>query len=443
MSRFVDFEARVATRSLRIAMVGLGYVGLPAACAFARAGFRVTGLELRADRVATIMRGVVPFEGDEPGLDALLAEVVKNGTFVATTDAAKLGEVDVILVAVETPVEATDHRPRYVALEAAVRSIAAHAATGALVIIESTIAPGTLRGRVRAWLEERGRHRVGETLSLGHCPERVMPGKLLQNLRTMSRVCGGEDVETANAMVTLYRAVVEADLDAASSVAAELTKTGENAFRDVNIAFANELARICEAAGADFLEVRRLINKSPGRNVLMAGTGVGGHCIPKDPWLLAAAAPIDAPLELVPAARRSNDAMPRHLASLVLDGLRGLAIDGAPRVLVLGHAYLEDSDDERNSPSEALAAALVALGCEVRVHDPHVPRFQGELRALANDVDAIVIAVAHRAYRSIDWSALAPGLRHRVIVDGRFVIDPDALRSLGYTVRALGRGPHR
>ncbi|MBX7194412.1 MAG: nucleotide sugar dehydrogenase [Sandaracinaceae bacterium] len=342
-ARLEGFEARVADRSLRVCVVGLGYVGLPVAVTFASAGFRVVGLERDEPRAHAIARGECPIGGDEPGLAPLLVEQVLQDRLTATTDARLLHEADVVIVCVETPVEADHHRPAYRALEAATRTIGGLAREGALVIVESTLSPGTMERRVRHWLEEAGK-KVGVTLAMGHCPERVMPGRLLANLRTMSRVCGGDTPRTAAAMRALYATIVQAELDEASCVVAELTKTAENTYRDVNIAFANELARVCEAVGADFLEVRSLVNKSPGRNVLVAGLGVGGHCIPKDPWLFAAAmherASPEHALSLVPAARAANEQMPLHVSELVEEALAAQkrALAGAC-VAVLGYAY--------------------------------------------------------------------------------------------------------
>lgn len=439
----LDFEARVEARSLRLAVVGLGYVGLPVAATFATAGFSVTGVERDAARAAAVARGECPIGGDEPGLAARIATCVASGTLTATDDARRLREADVVLVCVETPVEADHHRPAYRALESAARSVGTFAREGALVIVESTLSPGTMERRVRGWLEEGGK-RVGESLAMGHCPERVMPGRLLANLRAMSRVCGGDSPDTARKMKALYRTIVEAELDEASCVVAELTKTAENAYRDVNIAFANELARVCEEAGADFLEVRGLVNKSPGRNVLLAGLGVGGHCIPKDPWLLAAAVHEGDPLVLIPAARAVNDDMPLHVSGLVEDALGALGKGiASARVAVLGYAYLEESDDERNSPSEALVTALSACGAEVRVHDPFVARFAGELTEVVRDVDAVVIAVAHRAYKEMDLAQIRSLVRTPALVDARFVISPELARSHGFSFRGVGRGAGR
>lgn len=435
-----DFEARVADRSLRLVVVGLGYVGLPVAATFASAGFRVTGVEKNEERASTIARGECPIAGDEPGLAGLIEREVAGARLTATDNPSVIGGADVVLVCVDTPV-GSNHRPEYRALRAALSDIAPRVREGALVIIESTISPGTMERVVKPVLEAESRRTVGETLFIGHCPERVMPGRLLANLRAMSRVCGGDSPSTSRKMKALYRTIVEAELDEAACVVAELTKTAENSYRDVNIAFANELARVCEQAGADFLEVRSLVNKSPGRNVLLAGLGVGGHCIPKDPWLLAAAMDEEAPLALVPAARGVNDAMPLHVSGLVEEALHELGKDLAgSRVAVLGFAYLAESDDERNSPSEALVTALSACGAEVRVHDPFVARFAGSIDDAVRDVDAIVIAVAHGAYTSLDWARVRSLVRTAALIDARFVIEPAAARAAGFTFRGVGRG---
>lgn len=437
MSELEAWQSRIHARDVRIAVIGLGYVGLPVAVTFANAGFRVVGIERIEARAAMVRGGQNPIEGDEPGLADALRRVVSSGHLDASSDIARIAEVDVVIVCVETPVEAHDHRPRYAALEGAVRGAAAQLREGALFIVESTLAPGTMEGSVRAWLASSSKLEVGKTLGMGHCPERVMPGRLLQNLRTMSRVCGGDSPATSERMRALYATIVEAELDAASCVVAELTKTAENTFRDVNIAFANELAKVCEAAGADFLEVRGLVNKSPGRNVLIAGAGVGGHCIPKDPWLFASGLPSGA-LSLVPAARHVNDGMPLHLLALTREALAARGKDLATStVLVLGFSYLEESDDERNTPSETLIEALRALGTNVRIHDPFVHRFAGPIDV--QGVDAIILAVAHRAYKELDWAALKAQMNTPVLIDGRFVVEPQLMRDLGFEFRGIGR----
>jgi UDP-N-acetyl-D-mannosaminuronic acid dehydrogenase len=270
-----------------------------------------------------------------------------------------------------------------------------------------------------------------------------MPGKLLKNLRELSRVCGGSTPETSETMVALYRTVVDGTLNRSDCTTAELVKTAENTYRDVNIAFANELGLICEAVGADFRRVRELVNESPHRDVHLAGAGVGGHCIPKDPWLLVHGIEDFEP-KLIAAARARNDSMPLHMARLVEDALEevGTGIYGAT-LAILGFAYLENSDDTRNSPSEALIAHLVDWGAKVLVHDPWVPPHNGELWATIAGADAAIIMVAHEAYRDLDLLRLKAVLKTPVLVDGRHVVETDAAQAAGFTFRGVGRGKQR
>jgi UDP-N-acetyl-D-mannosaminuronic acid dehydrogenase len=310
-----------------------------------------------------------------------------------------------------------------------------------MVIVESTIAPGTIHNVVRPLLEEGTGRRAGEGFYLGACPERVMPGRLLANLRQMSRVCGGGTPETAEVMVTLYRHVVEGELDRADPLTAELVKTTENAYRDVQIAFANEVALICEAVGGDVWRVRQLVNKVPARQMHLPGAGVGGHCIPKDPWLLAYGAEGKAPVRLIPQARRVNDGMPLHLAERVLLALRARGVPPpTARVAVMGYAYLENSDDTRNSPTQALVEALHHEGVTVAIHDPWVPPHQGDIAAATAGADALVFMVAHQAYRHLDLGQLKAAMRGDLLIDGRHLFDRDHAEAAGFDYYCIGQG---
>ena len=410
---------KIIDKSAKMAVIGLGYVGLPVACLFADAGFDVVGVDIKTERVAKINRGVSPIEGKEPGLTDLLHKVIVSQRLSATTDYQVLADREIVLISVETPVD-SEHKPLYVALKRVLKTLGSVLHQGTLVIVESTIAPGTMAHIVQPLLAKSSAKQLNAGFYLGHCPERVMPGKLLANLQTVSRVCGGATPETAETMAMLYQHIVQADLDLADCVTAELVKTTENAYRDVNIAFANEVALICEAVGGDVWKVRDLVNKSPGRKMLYPGAGVGGHCITKDPWLLAYEAWGQVPIRLIPAARAVNEGMPLHILKLLTQGLSEVdkKLEGA-RVLVLGYAYLENSDDTRNSPSEVLVTALQAGGAEVAVHDPFVPGYQGDVYALAAGCDAVVVMVKHDAYRALDLARLRALLQHPILVDGR------------------------
>jgi UDP-N-acetyl-D-mannosaminuronic acid dehydrogenase len=413
---------RIGSRQAVIGVVGLGVVGLTVATALAGVGFRVLGVDINAGLVASLAGGQ---------------------HLVATTDFGPLAAADVVLIAVDTPVEA-DHRPDHASLGAACEEVGRVMKEGVLVVVESTVAPGTCADVVAPALAKASGRTLGAGFFLGHCPERVMPGRLLENLRELPRACGGASPETSEAMVALYGTIVRGRLDRCDLVTAELVKTAENAYRDVTIAFANELASLCEAAGADFPRVRELVNLSPGRAVPWAGAGVGGACIPKDPWLLVhagAARPGSAEPRLIPAARAVNDAMPLHVARLAQEALleADVTLRGA-RIAILGYSYLENQADTRGSPSRVLAEELVRSGAHVAIHDPLAAGCAKDLDATAAGASALVVMVAHDAYRRLDLPRLAALMATRVLVDGRFVVEPAAARAAGFVFRGVGRG---
>jgi len=463
----------VENKTARIVVLGLGYVGLPVACLFARAGFPVVGIRRNPEKVEQINRGICPIEGKEPGLAELLAEVVASGRLRASTDYAACREADVVLIAVETPVNEVTRKPEYQALRSALTSLGAHLQPDTLVIVESTLAPGTMQRLVAPLLEEASglqahttrhsslvTHHSSRNLQsaicnlqsffLVHCPERVMPGKLLANIENCHRVVGGMTPQAAEAAVALYRHIVHADLDVADCLTAELVKTAENAYRDVQIAFANEVALLCEDLNADVWRVREMVNKSPYRDMHLPGAGVGGHCIPKDPWLLIANASDDFEPRLIPAARAINDEMPQHVADLVAEVLAeaGRAIRGA-RVAILGYAYIENSDDTRNSPSVSLVARLKEWGAEVVVHDPWVRISESanpgvllvrDVGEAVKGADAIVLMVAHEEYRRLSLTEMRQAVRTPVLVDGRHVFPVEEARRADFIYRGIGIG---
>ncbi|OGO43253.1 MAG: hypothetical protein A2Z04_08785, partial [Chloroflexi bacterium RBG_16_57_9] len=367
--------------------------------------------------------------------------VIGQGRLAATTDYAICREADVILIAVDTPVDPATHRPQYTALRGAVSALGQYLQPGTLVIVESTVAPRTMLDVVAPLLESTSGLSATQEVYLVHCPERVMPGRLLANLKNVSRVVGGMTPAAAEMAVILYRHVVQAELDVTDCLTAEIVKTAENAYRDVQIAFANEVALLCETVGADVYSVRTLLNKSPGRHMLMPGAGVGGHCLPKDSWLLVSTAGDGFQPRLIPTARNINDSMPLHMVDLVVEGLHeaGCQIAGA-KVAVFGYAYLENSDDTRNSPSEVLIKRLQELGADVRVHDPFVREHDRRLDEVVQGADCVVIMVAHDAYQQADLSEWYSLLKTPVLIDGRHVIAPTSARASGFVYRGIGQG---
>jgi len=436
-----DLATAIQHKQAHIVVIGLGYVGIPVACAFASVGFQVTGIDLIRDKVEKINQGLCPIEGHEPGLAELLAKVVGEGRLTSTTDYSVCRRAEVILIAVETPIDSATHKPLYTALRGALSALGPHLQPGTLVIVESTLAPRTMFDVVAPLQEASSGLSVMQDLHLVHCPERVMPGRLLANLQNVSRVVGGMTPLAAVLAVMLYRHIVHAELDVTDCLTAEIVKTGENAYRDVQIAFANEVALLCETVGADVYQVRTLLNKSPGRHMHMPGAGVGGHCLPKDSWLLVSTAGDGFQPRLIPTARNINDSMPLHMVDLVLEGLHaaGREIAGA-KVAVLGYTYLENSDDTRNSPSEVLIRRLQELGADVRVHDPFVREHDRRLDEVIQGADCVVIMVAHDVYTQVDLSEWYSLLRTPVLVDGRHVFAPISARTSGFVYRGIGQG---
>jgi len=429
----------IRDKQAKIAVIGLGYVGLPVACTFAQAGFQVLGVERDKTKVAQIEEGICPIGGREPGLAELLTKVIRGGKLQVRSDYTGCQETNVALVAVETPVDSVSKKPNYEALRAALAALGPNLRRETLVVIESTIAPQTMQNVVQPLLEETSGLKADKDFYLAYCPERVMPGKLLANLRTCNRVIGGMSAQAAQLARELYRHIVEADLDITDSLAAELVKTTENAYRDVQIAFANEIALLCENVGADVYEVRQLVNKSPYRTMHMPGAGVGGHCTPKDPWLLVHGAEGRREPRLIPTARAINDNMPLHVAELAEDGLAeaGRAVKDA-KVAVLGYAYLENTGDARNSPTIPLVETLEALGARVMIHDPHFAEYDIGLREAVADSDCVIVMVAHDEYPATDLADLREWVATPVLIDGRNVFDKERARELGFIYKGVG-----
>ena len=430
---------------MKLAVVGLGYVGVPVAAAMADAGLDVVGIDIDPSKVVAINAGRSPLKGEEPGLGDLVSRGAASGRLRASGRYAECDDADFVIVAVETPIDDLTHDPQLRALRSALASIGPHLKRGAIVSIESTIAPGTMASVVKPILEKRSGMREGRGFHLVHCPERVTTGKLLNNLYTLDRVLGGQRPAAIRKAVTFYGIIVKGKVHVTDWVTSEISKTAENAYWDVQLAFANELALICEELGADAYRVRELVNTSPFRAVLVPGAGVGGHCIPKDPWLLISRSLHGHPV-LIPAAREVNDFMPTRTAQLVEEGLlaSGRKVKGA-RVTVLGLAYKENTDDVRNSPALAVIKELRRKGAEVRIHDTHVESTRGyevlrDLDAAVRGADAIVVATAHDPYRRLNWTRLGRLVRRKVFVDGRNVADGHRLVRRGWVYRGIGKG---
>ncbi|MBI0582821.1 MAG: nucleotide sugar dehydrogenase [Methanomassiliicoccus sp.] len=427
-----------------VAVVGAGYVGLPVACMFASKGISTLAVDIDTARVDKINRGISPIEGEEPGLADLISTAVNGGSLTATTDYARTSEADAIIVCVDTPIDEGTRQPVLKILRSATRSVAEHMRPGALVSIESTLPPRTMQDVVIPILEEASGMRVGRDFLLVHCPERVMPGRLLRNLSEYDRVLGGYDGASVEAGKELYSIIMGGKLHTADLLHAEISKTLENAYRDVQIAFANEVALACEELGADAFEVRRLVNTCPFRDMHIPGAGVGGHCLPKDSWLFASSLKEFEP-KIITTARETNERMPVHMVELIERGLAEAGRDlSNSKITILGLAFLRDSDDTRHSPALTIIDRLHGRA-ELVVHDPYVAKeYRAPLLRNLNDAvkdsDCMVIVTDHSCYRGLDLERVRSLMRTPVIVDGRNLLSADGCRYAGFVYRGIGKG---
>jgi UDP-N-acetyl-D-mannosaminuronic acid dehydrogenase len=428
----------------KIVVVGLGYVGIPVACTFSKKGFHVTGIDIDEAKIKMINDGICPIVGKEPGLKDLFAEAHSHG-LRATSDFSQCKEAEAILVSVDTPIDERTKIPGFTALRAALASIGENLSKGTLVSIESTIAPGTTSKIVKEILEDKSGLTAGEDFHLAHCPERLKVGRLIHNLVKCNRVIGGVNPESADKARELYSHISEGDLFVTDALTAEVVKTTENAYRDVEIAFANELALICESLGIDVFETRGLVNSSPNRHMHEPGSGVGGHCLPKDSWLLLYGAGMDPEGSLIALARDINDRMPHHLIDLTEEAFQetGQDLHGS-HVAVMGFAFIEDSDDARNTPTLPVIERLRERGTRVTVHDPYVKSFEGiditeDLDAALSEADAAIFVTKHEEYRNLTPDGLKSKMKGRIVVDGRNIYDASQLQAVGMVYKAIGK----
>ena len=391
---------------LNVVVLGLGYIGLPTAAVIARTGARVLGIDVHQSVVDTINSGRVHIE--EVDLDGLVSGVVSRGHLRAST---RIEPADVFVIAVPTPFK-DDRSPDIAYVLEAATSLAAVLKAGDTVILESTSPVGTtekvrdLLARLRPDLRAPGMG-DGADYAVAYCPERVLPGRILVELIDNDRVIGGITPRCARKALTFYRRFVRGACVTTNARAAEMTKLTENAFRDVNIAFANELSLVAETMGVDVWEVIRLANRHPRVNILQPGPGVGGHCIAVDPWFLVAADPANTPL--IRTAREVNDGKTDHVVASAAAMIE--ANPGVP-VACLGLAFKANIDDFRESPALRVATALAdRFGSRVRIVEPYasdLPDALAKTGATLIDIDTaiercplMIVLVDHDVFRSV------------------------------------------
>lgn len=389
----METDKNIIRRTKMINVVGLGYIGLPTALMFAAHGIEVVGTDYNKELVDTLNAGKTTFEED--GLDELFFNAVNAGIKFSN----EYVSTDMYIVAVPTPYDKFSKKIDACYVVSAVKSVMDVCPKGATVVIESTVSPGTIDKFVRPIIEENG-FVIGEDINLVHAPERIIPGNMVYELKHNSRTIGADSREIGEKVKELYSSFCEGEIIVTDIRTAEMTKVVENTFRDINIAFANELAKICRSDNMDVYEIIRIANHHPRVNILSPGPGVGGHCISVDPWFLVGDYPGLA--NIILAARKINDSMPEFVLERIHDIMKENDMKDIGRVGLYGLTYKENVDDMRESPTIQMLESMEKhlSGNLVKVYDPYItkdifPNQYHDLDQFLENVDLVVLMVGH------------------------------------------------
>lgn len=443
-------EGDIKSGKIKILVVGLGQVGLPFALHLARVGASVTGADIDQCRIDLIKQGICPIN---IGLVVEVFNHVRDSNSLQVTSevagAAKNSNIHILCL--PTPLD-KDRLPDFSALVSAASSVASGLKKGDLVILESTVYPGITTKLIRPILEKQSALKAGKDFGLAYCFERIDPGNTEHRIDNTPRIVGAIDEGSAAAAAAVYGLLIKAPVVKVKNCeTAEMVKLTENIYRDVNIAFVNELALLCRKLDIDILEVLDAASTKWNFIPHLPGAGVGGTCIPVNPYyLMECAQEAGLDLKLVRQAREINEAMPHHMVELVTEALArtGKAVRGS-KICLLGLAYKADVDDTRGAPAEEIAGELGRLGAEIICHDPLVTqapagtRFESSLEEAVMNADCIVITSDHSAFSSLNLKDVAR-LAHTplAIVDGRHVLVPREVEALGITYLGVGRNPN-
>ena len=399
---------------MKICIVGQGYIGLPTAALFAKKGCEVLGVDVNNDIVEKLNQGIAHIE--EPGISDAIKNAVEEGHYRASLQPE---EADTFIITVPTPYVKEDLSCDLSFVISACNSILPVLRKGNVVIIESTIAPMSTDEVIKPIFENEG-FTIGEDLFLAHCPERVLPGQIMNELVNNNRIVGGITEECSRKAADVYRTFVKGEIIETEAKTAELSKCMENTFRDVNIALANELAKIGAEIGVNALDVIEMANKHPRVNIHSPGPGVGGHCLAIDPYFIYAKAPETA--KIIKLARDTNNSMPGFVIENTGKILSNLDKE-AEKISVLGVAYKGNTDDARESPAFEIINGLKAAGYEIAIHDPHFdnPDYC-DLAEATTDSSLVLILTDHNEFKDLDYDLLSENMKSKIIFDTKNII---------------------
>ena len=441
------FSSRIEKKDITIGIIGLGYVGLPTAIGFHDADFTVWGVDVSKHTVDMVLQGKNP-TGD-PDVDDIVPQPNTKRWHITTSAAEAVPHCDVILVTVPTPIT-HDLKPDLSYVEAAGRNVFQSIQKGSrtIVVLESTVYPGVTAHTWLPIIKELDLE-IGIDVEIAYCPERFNPGDAAHGVRQVARVIGCTNPEVGKALVSLYSKLTTQDVRYVGKIeVAEAAKVIENVQRDINIALVNELARILPALDVDVEDVLSAAATKWNFHRYTPGVGVGGHCIPVDPYyMIQRAADVGVPAGLITAARAVNRSMPSHVAGVLSDLMWNAGVPaGAAKVLLLGWSYKAEVGDPRETPAEPLAQTLMSKGIEVGAWDPHIESTDYPEGVIviedindAKDYDIAVLVTAHKACVDLDWQSLLENMRTPLLYDGRRVLNLSELETMGWQTHAVGR----
>ena len=413
----------------KISVLGMGYIGLPTACMLANSGYEVLGVDIDEEIINKLNSGKLHIE--EPELEKIFSSAFKNNRLRVSLE---LERSDVFIIAVPTPL---DHRNKadlsYVI--SAANKIKEKIKKGNLVILESTSPPGTTRNIVGKIIANGTGFIAGRDYYLAFCPERVLPGKIVYELENNDRIVGGVDKKSSEAAESIYKTFVKGKIFLTDLETSELVKLAENTYRDINIAFANELSLICKDYGIDIREVIKYANMHPRVKILNPGPGVGGHCIPIDPWFILE--DTDRKDTLIEKCRKINNSMPFIISEEIAE-IVGKYRD--PKVTIFGFSYKENVGDIRESPAITINNELMEKGIKVLIYDPLVVNTKYNLSGLEESVkgsDLVLLFSGHSVFRDIDLKSVSNLMRNKNIFDTRNFFDKSTIEKLGFNYYRL------
>jgi len=448
MNNLGDVKKSLNLRTLQVCVVGIGRIGLPTALSFAKSGLQTIGVDINENLVSTINSGVFPLK-DEPGYEEIFNDVIKNKMFSATTKIEDaIPNSDLILLSLPTPMD-KNNVPDYSALRDSASKLSKFLSPNSLIIVESTVEPGFIEDEMVPIISKSDQLKIGENFFIGVCPENANPGEILHDFTNLPRLVGSINKQTTEIIASIYDFVFAVELvimpDCKTANAVKLTT---NVFRDINIAFINELSLMFEKLGIDTLKVLEAAKKKYNFQIHYPGAGVGGPCLPINSYqLLNAARRSGVNLSMIEYSRQINEKMPEHVIKLTLDAFKECKKPIQNNdILILGVSYKPDVKDIQLTPAKHIIKKLQDLGANIHIYDPYFSSSQvfginveENLDAVISKVDASIIITAHKEFRNISLPVFNK-MKSPILVDTRGIIDPMDAKQAKLIFRGLGRG---